>query len=726
MIASGAPLGEILDVLARDLEAQAEGMLCSILLLDRDGVHLRDGAGPSLPESYRRAVDGITIGPTVGSCGTAAYRGEPVIVADIETDPLWRDYRELAREHGLRACWSTPIVSPRGEVLGTFAMYYREPRAPDQRDLELIERATHIAGIAIERVRADEALRDSEERYRELFENANDIAYTHDLTGRFTSFNRAAELATGYSREEAVNMNVAQIVAPEHLKRAMEMIRREGEESGRTTYELEIIAKDGRRIPLEVSTRLICREGKPVAVQGIARDITERKRAEETIRHLAFHDSLTGLANRALLIDRLSMALAQARRSGQMLAVLFLDLDGLKVVNDTLGHTAGDGVLRAIANQLRGIVRDADTMARIGGDEFVVLLPVVRGPEDAMDVARRVLNRLKQPTLLEGREFTITGSIGIAIYPHDGEDAEALLRSADLAMYRVKERGGDDYQVCTPAIHASTLERLELENELRRALQRGEFILHYQPQVDVRTGRICGVEALLRWQRGEGGLVPPQEFITVAEKAGLIVRLGEWVLRTVCAQAREWQEAGFGCIPVAVNISPRQLQQADLVETVAQVLRESGMAPTCLRLEITEGAVIQDVEATINVLRQLREMGIEISVDDFGTGYSSLSYLKRLPIDEVKIDRTFVSDVPSDADDAAIITAILALAQSLNLRVVAEGVENQQQAAFLRGRGCHIMQGYFFARPMPAHDFELLLREGGKLRATGAGPARSR
>ena len=342
MVAAGAPLPAVLDTLARNVEAQSEGLLCSILLLDRDGVHLRDGSGPSLPDSYRQAVDGIAIGSSAGSCGTAAYRREAVIVTDVATDPLWADYRDLALSHGLRACWSTPILLSGGEVLGTFAMYYRQPRAPDQRDLELIERATHIAGIAIERRRAEEALRESEETYRELFENANDIVYTHDLTGRFTSINRAAEQVTGYSRQEAANMNVAQIVAPEHLKQAMENIRRKVEEGGATTYELEIIAKDGRRIPLEVSTRLIYREGNPVGVQGVARDISERKRAEETIRHLAYHDALTGLPNRALFKDRLNVALAQARRNKQMLAVMFLDLDRFKDVNDTVGHAEGD------------------------------------------------------------------------------------------------------------------------------------------------------------------------------------------------------------------------------------------------------------------------------------------------------------------------------------------------------------------------------------------------
>jgi EAL domain-containing protein (putative c-di-GMP-specific phosphodiesterase class I) len=328
--------------------------------------------------------------------------------------------------------------------------------------------------------------------------------------------------------------------------------------------------------------------------------------------------------------------------------------------------------------------------------------------------------------VLEGHEFVITGSIGIAVYPHDAEDAESLLRSADLAMYRAKERGGDDYQVCTPAIHAGILEQLDLENDLRRALQREEFVLHYQPQVDGRTGRICGVEALLRWQHPERGRVQPQEFIALAEKSGLIVRLGEWVLRTACAQNRAWREAGLLCLPVAVNVSPVQLQQPDLAETVARALEETGLAPACLRLEITEGAVMQDAKMTINVLRDLRELGVEISVDDFGTGYSSLSYLKRLPIDEVKIDRSFVHDVPGDPDDAAIVAAIIALAQALNLRVVAEGVETQEQLAFLRERGCHVMQGYLFARPMPAHEFEALLRQGGKLQAAAPRPARSR
>ena len=842
MVAAGAPLPEVLDALARNVEAQSEGVLCSVLLLGRDGVHLLDGAGPSLPESYRQAVDGIAIGPSAGSCGTAAYRREAVIVTDVATDPLWADYRDLALSHGLRACWSRPILSSGGAVLGTFAMYYRQPRAPDQQSLELIERATHIACIAMERRRAEETLRDSEETYRELFENANDIVYTHDLTGRFTSINRAAEQVTGYSREEAANMNVAQIVAPEHLKQAMENIRRKVEEGGSTTYELEIIARDGRRIPLEVSTRLIYRDGNLVGIQGVARDITDRRRAgealreseekyrdlvenineviyaldanglvtyvspaveqiggysasevvgrsfaefihpddlpsllesfqrtvagnpepseyrvltksgevhwvrsssrpvydgdriiglravlmditerrkaDETISYLAHHDALTGLPNRTLFMDRLALALAQARRSGQMLAVMSLDMDRFKVVNDTAGHSGGDQVLRSVAEQLTRLVREGDTAARLGGDQFALLLPAISSLEDATTVAERVRGDLRGPRLITGREFQLTTSIGIAIHPDDGQDAETMLRNADAAMYQAKEQGRNNYQLFAPSMNTRIVERLALETGLRRALERREFVVHYQPKANISSGRIVGAEALVRWQDAGRGLVLPGEFIPLAEQTGLIVPLGEWVLRTACAQNKAWQDAGFPPLRVSVNLSMRQFLQSDLVQMVARALHETGLAPRYLELEITESVASQQPDVAILVLRQLREMGVHISVDDFGTGYSSLNYLKRFPIHTLKIDRSFVNELTTDPNDVAIASAIITLAHSLNLDAIAEGVETEEQLAFLKQRHCDEFQGFLLAKALPAKALEKMLARESPLAAS--------
>ena len=439
-----------------------------------------------------------------------------------------------------------------------------------------------------------------------------------------------------------------------------------------------------------------------------------RKRAEETIKHLAYHDALTGLPNRTLFHDRLTVALAQARRNKRMLAVMFLDLDRFKVVNDTAGHEGGDKLLLSVAGRLGGLVREGDTVARVGGDEFAILSSEIARVEDASEAAERILEGLRRPWVVQGQEFHVSTSIGIAMYPSDGDDAESLLRNADTAMYRAKERGRDNYQLFTPAMNATIAERLVVEGSLRHGLERGEFVVHYQPQVDLRSGQVVGTEALVRWQHPDRGLVAPAEFIPVAEDTGLIVPLGEWVLRTACAQNRAWQEDGLPPLRVAVNLSARQFQQRNLVDMVAQALEDTGMDPHCLQLEITEGVAMQDVDSTIAVLRSLRAMGVEIAMDDFGTGYSSLSYLKLLPVSAVKIDGSFVRDLTIDPNDAEIAAAVISMAHNLKLNVIAEGVETEEQLALLKQRDCDEGQGYLFSRPAPAEAVEELLKGGGR------------
>ncbi len=445
--------------------------------------------------------------------------------------------------------------------------------------------------------------------------------------------------------------------------------------------------------------------------------VNRRRRAEESANYLAYHDSLTGLPNRALLMDRLALALAQARRSGQMLAVMFLDLDRFKVVNDTLGHAEGDGLVRSVGARLAALLREGDTVARVGGDEFTLLVSGIPGAEGAAEVAERVLADLRRPQVLRGQEFLITVSIGIALYPDDGEDAETLLRNADIAMYRAKEQGRDSYQLFTPAMNARIMERLAWERGLRRALELGEFVVHYQPMANMDTGRIVGVEALVRWQHPERGLIPPGDFIPLAEETGFIVPLGEWVLRTACAQNKAWQQAGLPPVRVAVNLSARQFHLG-LVDCVSRVLAETGLEARFLDLEITEGTAMRDPEVTVEVLHQFGEMGIRVSIDDFGSGYSSLSSLKNFPLQSLKIDRGFVRDLASDSNDAAITSAIIAMAHSLKLDVTAEGVETEEQMAFLRQRHCDDFQGFLLARPMPAAALaKMLAREAAPLPA---------
>ena len=450
----------------------------------------------------------------------------------------------------------------------------------------------------------------------------------------------------------------------------------------------------------------------------------ERKRSEKRILQLAFYDSLTGLPNQTSYRDRLQQVISHARRYNRIAAVLFLDLDNFKRINDTLGHRAGDHLLRLVSERLNGTIRSSDslarnrsdklhtTVARQGGDEFTLILTEVSNPEDAAKVAHRIVRRLSEPYKLEGYEVFITVSIGIAIYPFDGEDIDSILMNADAAMYHAKKQGKNNFQFYRLTMNERAMERLNLENDLRKALERDELLLHYQPKVGIQSGKIVGMEALIRWQHPEMGMVSPGEFIPLAEETGLIVPIGEWVLRAACAQINSWQAQGFPHIPVSVNISSHQFQHQGLLKTISQLLESSGISPEHLMLEITESVIMQNTESTFDILNTLTSMGLRLLIDDFGTGYSSLSYLKRLPVFAIKIDRSFISDISTSTDDAAIIKAIIAMAQNLKLKVVAEGVETEEQLAFLRNEQCDVMQGYLFSRPLPAEEASKLLTRG--------------
>ncbi|HWP47856.1 MAG TPA: EAL domain-containing protein [Candidatus Limnocylindrales bacterium] len=455
-------------------------------------------------------------------------------------------------------------------------------------------------------------------------------------------------------------------------------------------------------------TRLAGKHGGVVVTHT---DITERKQAEETIRYLAYHDALTNLPNRTLFNDRIALAMAQAHRNQHKLAVMFLDLDRFKIINDTLGHSIGDKLLQDVARRLTACLREGDTVARLGGDEFLVLLPKVDQVEDVAKMAERILEIFKTPFRLDNHELFISSSIGITLYPGDGDNVQTLLKNADTALNRAKAQGRNIYQFYTSTMNARAFERVILESGLRRALEQEEFIVYYQPQISLHTGQIVGMEVLLRWQHPDLGLIPPMKFIPLAEDTGLIVQLGEWVLRTACAQNKAWQQAGFPPLCVSVNLSSRLFKQQNLIQLIDRILKETQLDPHYLDLELTEGTAMENAEVAIITLRELKKMGVRLSMDDFGTGYSSLSYLKRFPIDRLKIDRSFVLNITVNPDDAVIAMLIINMAHNLNLKVIAEGVETEEQLSFLRLHHCDEIQGFIFSQPVPAEVFTRFLEE---------------
>ncbi|HUF16765.1 MAG TPA: EAL domain-containing protein [Thermoanaerobaculia bacterium] len=566
-------------------------------------------------------------------------------------------------------------------------------------------RSAHLEGFVhdiTERKRAEETLHSQSAAFRASMDG---IAILNGK-GEFIYMNDAHAELYGYdSASEMLGNTFNMLYDEQECRRFDEEIMPRVHQHGHWRGQATGIRKQGDTFPQEVSLTPLENGG----LVCVARDITERNIAEDQIRHLAYHDILTGLPNRLLFKDRLTVALSRAQRERSKLAVLFLDLDRFKSINDSLGHNAGDHLLQAAADRIQSCVRESDTVARQGGDEFTVMLPVVGSADDAVLIARKILDVLRLPFPLDSDERFITSSLGISMYPEDGYDADTLIKNADTAMYQAKGLGRDNYQIFNPLINAHTLERLALENGLRKAIERDEFRIHYQPIYNVATGRIRGMEALVRWEHPELGLIPPGRFIPLAESANLMGRIGALVLRAACLQLRKWHDKGFRSLKLAINLSVSQLQQPDLVKIVDDILREARLGRESVELEITESGAMLNPEVTIKSLHELRKLGVGISLDDFGTGHSSLSYLKRFPIDTLKIDQSFVRDVTEDAETAAIVTAIIVMARTLKLEVVAEGVEQESQRQFLLENGCELMQGFLFNKPVPSDEFEHIL-----------------
>lgn len=1011
MIASGISLSTTLTTLIQITEDRVPGMMGSILLLDEDGVHIRHGAAPNLPTELIAAIDGLPIGPIAGSAGTAAYLKKAVFVEDIATDPFWESYKAAMLPLGLRACWSTPIFDVNKQVLGTFAMYYRQPDLPGPEHLRLIDAVTHIAAIAINRHKAEKALRQSEARYRSLFKYAPDGIVITDSQGFYLDANASACQMLGYSQNELIGLHSSDIVVQMEIQRIdptfqaieikinnqqecqfrrkdgsvftvdvmttampdsnllnmfrditerktsesrlkqatrlyaalsqcnqaivrctsevellpqicrdavnfggmkmawigmideasklikpvasfgagtayLEEIRfsidanfttehgapevavlkktpvwcqdfkrnpataiwhknaeifgweasaslplycqgvtagvfnlysgdayafdaatqklviematdisfalnnfalekqraqaaealRINEQHLRTIIETEpecvkIVDKDGKLLEmnpaglamLEVDSLEIAKQynllqfilpqyrdaftalhervmngehdtlefeilglkgakrwlethaapmrneyGEVSTLLGITRDITERKRNEARINYLANFDALTGLPNRTQLNNHLNYALSLTKRSNGCLALMFVDIDRFKDINDTLGHNAGDAFLIEISKRLKRALREEDTAVRLGGDEFILLLPG-NNARGAAQVAQKILGVISEPYKSKHYDLIVTASIGIALYPDDGSDMDTLSKNADIAMYQAKHEGRNGYRFFTAKMQVHAMRNLQLVNALRYALEGNQFQVYYQPQVSIRNGYIIGAEVLLRWHNPTLGNVSPNEFIPVAEDCGVILSIGEWVLRSSVMQLKRWIDNGHPPIIIAVNLSAVQFRHPNLLDMVTLILKEAQLPPEYLELELTEGAAMHEPLKAIAVMNNLHELGVQMSIDDFGTGYSSLNYLKKFKAYKLKIDQSFVRDINTDLEDKAIVAAIISMSKNLGLRTIAEGVETSEQLAFLREQGCDEAQGYYYSKPVPAEQFECLL-----------------
>ncbi|WP_394559622.1 PAS domain S-box protein [Aquipseudomonas alcaligenes] len=819
-----APLEENLADMARRLERISPEMLVSIMRLDDGLLHLM--TAPSLPASYVEVVNGMAVGVDRGSCGHAAACGELTIVEDIRNHPNWIDFREVAQQAGLRACWSLPFKSDQNQVLGVFGIYYRRPARPSREDIELVTEFTRLAGLAVRQQQRDAERLQSELRFRSTFEQAA-VGIAHLAPdGRWLRVNQRLCQMLGYSREQLLQLTFQDITHPDDLDKDLGLTRqllagdiqrltmekrylqrsgnvlwanlsatlvrhtngdphyfisvvedigvrkqqelalqqaatvfestqeavvivdarrriltsnpafsnitglspedalgrrlpllpdnsldrsryrslwRKVQNNGHWQGEMNSRRRDGSRFPfwLTVSRVRDCDPQQPQYVLTFT-DLSQYRDSQERLAHLAHFDPLTDLPNRLYAMERLGHALEHAQRHQERVAVLYFDLDNFKTINESLGHKVGDELLVAVARRLQQRLRNEDTLARLTSDEFLVVLENLQRPEEAASIARTLIELLERPLPLgNGREAYLGASIGISLYPDDGQSSDDLLRNADSALHQAKQEGRNTFRFYTQGLTHQAHTRLTLEGQLRQALKRNEFVLHYQPLLRGSDGHAIGVEALLRWNSNEG-MVSPAQFIPLAEETGLIVPIGNWVLREACRQMQFWRQQGMTLQTLAVNLSPRQFRQADLVQQVREALHDTGLPAEHLELEITEGALIENVEQAQATLAALKDLGLKLAIDDFGTGYSSLAYLRRFPLDKLKIDQSFMRGVPEDQANLEIVATIVGLARNLKLCVLAEGVETLEQLQALRQLGCEQCQGYLFSRPLSA------------------------
>ncbi len=695
-VATGRPLVQILDLLCRRVEQLVPSVVCSVLTVD-DEARLRPLSAPSLPEAYCRALDGTKIGIEVGSCGTAAFLGSPVEVRDIATDPRWTPYKKMPLEAGLRACWSSPIKGRDSRVVGTFAFYFSTCRGPNAFERTIVDTSVHLCALAIEHDMVWSRL----QRTNQCF----DLALSNMSQG-LCIFDSAQQLVAANSRYSEIYGLSPDMVRPGMSIAEIVKLRIAAGSGPNTSTEAYLDLRNALHASSALIDRIIeLTNGRAISVHyrplpdsgwvSTHEDVTERRRTDAHAVYMAQHDELTGLPNRVLFSECTEQALGLPGKKHDC-AVLCLDLDKFKAVNDTFGHPVGDALLRGVAERLRALVQEGDTVTRLGGDEFAILLLGLHRRECAWEFAKRIIEGLADPFELDGHRVVIGVSIGIALAQPDATSAVLLLKRADTALYRAKLDEPGSYRYFEPEMDARLQTRIALERDLREGARDERFELVYQPQFSLERDKLCGFETLLRWRHPTRGIVGPAEFIPVAEETGLIIPIGDWVLQHACMEAMNWPDS----LSVAVNLSAVQIKKHTLVQTVRRALAASGLPAARLELEITESVLLKNNQATLLVLHELRDLGVGISMDDFGTGYSSLSYLRSFPFNKIKIDQSFVRAPSQNAQSEAIIHAIVALAKSLGMKTLAEGVETELQLGMLRSAGCDEVQGYLFSKPI--------------------------
>lgn len=699
----GDPLKIIFRHIVNFIEQEQTGALCSVLLANAQGTHLNSGfSSSSIPDYYNEAIDGIEIGDGVGSCGTAAFTKRRVIVENIQTHPYWAQVKELTAKAQLAACWSEPIIGSNNQLLGTFAIYQRKPSTPTDNDFKLLEFAVRLSVIAIERNLSDEKLRLSSR----VFSDTNEGLMITDVTGRIIDINPAFTRVTGYSRSEVLGQTPSILSSDKQSPAFFVEMWQRLIEQGHWHGEVWNRKKNGELFAARLSiSSLTNDDGKTLHYVGLFSDITQTKQQQQKLELMAHYDMLTELPNRSLLADRFRLGIAHSQRTETMLGVCFLDLDNFKPVNDSYGHDVGDQLLIAVAQRLKTNIRDADTASRQGGDEFVLLLGEIKSLAHCDEILQRINYFLAQPYIIAGHTFNISVSIGVTLYPGDDADLDTLLRHADYSMYQAKLAGKNRFHLFNPEQDQQTIQKHQQLDEIKQALSNNEFSLYYQPKINMKTGEVFGAEALIRWFHPEKGLIPPLEFLPIIEGSELEIQVGDWVINEALKQIVKWQKQGI-FIEVSVNIASYHLLSSAFLSQLENALASHpNLNAKYLQLEILESSALGDLNTIRSILNTCRYvLGVNIALDDFGTGYSSLTHLKNLPANTIKIDQNFVKNMLDDPDDYAIINGVLALADSFNRKVIAEGVETTEHGLMLLAMGCYAAQGYGIARPMPATE----------------------